>query len=261
MSQSLQGKTAIVTGATSGMGRAAALALRDAGANVVASGRSADGLAGLPTDPRFIAMRVDVTDKADAQALVDRAVAEFGSLDIVLNAAGVAQEGSFVDDEGWDRTIDINLNGVVNVCRAAIPALRTAGGGSIVNWGSTNSFEGSADFSAYCVSKAAVLMLTKCLAIDHAPDNIRVNALCPGYVDTPMLDRHADNYSSRDEWLDSVAAAQPLGLASPESVADVAVFLASDASRVMTGSAVMADGGWTARAASVHPPSKASATA
>ncbi|WP_109212219.1 MULTISPECIES: SDR family oxidoreductase [Microbacterium] len=255
MTYSLNGKTAIVTGATSGMGHAAAIALRDAGANVVAGGRNREALAALPTDERFVTMRADVTDENDASALVDRAISEFGALDIVFNVAGVAKEGSFLEDRDiWDQTLNTNFHGVVNVCRAAIPALQRAGGGSIVNWASTNSFESAPQFSAYAVSKAAVLMLSKALAIDYAPDNIRVHALCPGYVDTPLLERHAQHYRTRESWLDSVAAAQPLGMASPESVADVAVFLASDASRIMTGSAVLADGGWLARAASVAPP-------
>lgn len=257
MTYDLTGKTAIVTGATSGMGNAAALALRDAGANVVASGRNHDALALLPAGAGFVVMRVDVTSREDAHTLVERAVVDFGGLDIVFNAAGMATEGSFIDDEEvWDRILDTNLNGVVNVCRAALPALQQRGGGSIVNWASTNSFESAPQFSAYSVSKAAVLALSQALAIDYAPDGIRVHALCPGYVDTPLLDRHAQHYPSREAWLASVAAAQPLGMASPESIADVAVFLASAASRVMTGSAVLADGGWLAKAASVAPPTK-----
>lgn len=259
MTYSLTGKTAIVTGATSGMGRAAAFALRDAGANVVASGRNTEALAALRAGPNFTILRVDVTNDHDVRALVERAVSEYGSLDIVFNVAGMAKEGSFLDDlDVWEQTLDINFNGVVNVCRAAIPALRKSGGGSIVNWASTNSFESAPQFSAYSVSKAAVLMLSKALAIDYAADGIRVHALCPGYVDTPLLDRHEQHYPSRDAWLNSVAAAQPLGMASPESVADVAVFLASEASRIMTGGAVHADGGWLARAASVAPPTSVS---
>ncbi|MGP6176246.1 SDR family NAD(P)-dependent oxidoreductase [Microbacterium sp. A196] len=254
MTYDLTGKTAIVTGATSGMGTAAALALRDAGANVIAGGRNPDALVTLPTGAGFTAMRVDVTRKDDVAAFVERAVVEYGGLDIVFNVAGIATEGSFDDENVWDETLDVNFHGVVNVCRAALPALRTRGGGSIVNWASTNSFETAPQFSAYSVSKAAVLALSQALAIDYAGDGIRVHALCPGYVDTPLLDRHAQHYASREAWLSSVAAAQPLGMASPESIADVAVFLASDASRIMTGSAVLADGGWLARAASVAPP-------
>jgi dihydroanticapsin dehydrogenase len=251
----LSGKTALVTGATSGMGRASVVALLEAGASVVASGRSAEGLAMLPKHPLMVSTPCDVTLEDDVQALVDLADRNFGSLDIVFNVAGMAKEESFIEGgDIWRRTMDTNFNGVVNVCRAVIPVLQKTGGGSIVNWASTNSFEASPRMAAYCVSKAAVLMLTKCLALDYAADGIRVNAVCPGYVDTPMLDRHANQYSSEEEWLESVAAAQPLGMATPESVADVAVFLASNASRMMTGSAVMADGGWTARAASLAPP-------
>lgn len=134
MAYPLEGKTAIVTGGASGMGRAAALALLDAGASVVAADVTKEGLASLPESPRLSTIICDVTNAEDVAATVDLAQKRFGTLNIVCNAAGICKEESFVDaDEIWKRTININLNGTVNVCRAAIPALKLAGGGSIIN--------------------------------------------------------------------------------------------------------------------------------
>lgn len=251
---SLDGKTAIVTGAASGMGRATVLALLEAGASVVAGDVSDTGLAALPPHPRLVVERCDVTNAQDVQRLVARAVSEFGALHIVCNSAGISQPESIVGaSDIWQRTMDINLNGVLNVCKFAIPALQQAGGGSIVNWASGSAFTASPNLAAYCVSKAAVLMLTKCIAVDHAADGIRANAICPGWVDTPMAGGLSDAYGSKEEWLESVSRVQPLGLGTPESIADVAVFLASDASRHMTGSSVMVDGGGTAQSSSLRP--------
>lgn len=254
MKHSLEGKTAIVTGAASGMGRTTVMALLDAGAAVVAGDVSEDGLTTLPSHPRLVVARCNVAVVEDVQSLVDRAIGEFGALNIVCNSAGIYKEESFIDaSEMWDRTMEINLNGTANVCRSAIPALKRAGGGSIVNWASTSAFRASPDLAAYCVSKAAVLMLTKCIAVDYAADGIRANAICPGYVDTPMIASAASTYDNEAEWLENVTRVQPLGLGSPESIADVAVFLASDASRHMTGSAVVVDGGSLARSSSLMP--------
>lgn len=255
MTHSLGGKTAIVTGAASGMGRAATLALLEAGASVLALDVTEAALATLPTGPRLITSTCDVRDQDAVAAAVELAEKTFGALDIVCNAAGICTEEGFIDaDVVWQRTLDINLNGTVNVCRAAIPALKRAGGGSIVNWGSINSFVASPELSAYSVSKAAVHMLSMSIAVEFARDGIRANTVCPGHTATPMMERVARTYPSEEAWKQSVAAIQPLGLGTPDSIADVVVFLASDASRVMTGSAVMTDGGQAARAASVAPP-------
>jgi NAD(P)-dependent dehydrogenase (short-subunit alcohol dehydrogenase family) len=252
---SLEGKTAIVTGAGSGMGRATVLALLEAGAAVVAGDVNETGLASLPSSSKLAVSRCDVTDSADAQNLVELAVTRFGALNLVYNVAGICLEEPFVEaGKIWQRTMDINLNGVANVCRSAIPALKQAGGGSIVNWASINAFEAAPELSAYCVSKAAVMMLTRCIAVDYAADGIRANAICPGHVGTPMMERVASTYSSEEEWLESVVGIQPLGLGTAEEIADVAVFLGSNASRHMTGSAVMVDGGQLARSSSLIPP-------
>nr|WP_277924705.1 SDR family NAD(P)-dependent oxidoreductase [Microbacterium ureisolvens] len=251
----LEGKTAIVTGAASGMGRAAAVALLEAGAAVVAADVTEAGLATLPSSPQLATIRCDVTNPADVKAVVELAEKQFGALDVVCNAAGICTEEPFGEvDDVWQRTMNINLNGTVNMCRAAIPALKRAGGGSIVNWGSINSFVATPELSAYSISKAAVHMLSMSLAVEFAADGIRANTVCPGHTATPMMDRVARTYPSEAAWQQVVAAIQPLGLGTPDAVADVVVFLASDASRIMTGSAVMTDGGQAARSASVAPP-------
>lgn len=251
----LKGKTALVTGAASGMGRATVLALLDAGACVAATDITEAGLATLPESPRLITTECDVTDTNRAAEAVALAETTFGALDVLANAAGICLEEPFGDvDVIWQRTMNINLNGTVNMCRAAIPAMKRAGGGSIINWGSINSFVATPELSAYSISKAAVHMLSMSLAVEFAGDRIRANTVCPGHTATPMMDRVARTYSSETAWHEVVSAIQPLGLGTPESVADVVVFLASEASRIMTGSAIMTDGGQAARSASVVPP-------
>lgn len=251
----LEGKTALVTGAASGMGRATVLAMLEAGASVVAADVTEAGLASLPGNPRLTTTICDVTDVAGAAAAVELAESTYGALDVLANAAGICLEEPFGGvDVVWQRTMNINLNGTVNMCRAAIPALKRAGGGSIINWGSINSFVATPELAAYSISKAAVHMLSQSLAVEFAADGIRANTVCPGHTATPMMDRVARTYSSEAAWHQVVSAIQPLGLGTAESVADVVVFLASDASRIMTGSAVMTDGGQAARSASVAPP-------
>ncbi|WP_109212221.1 MULTISPECIES: SDR family NAD(P)-dependent oxidoreductase [Microbacterium] len=252
----LAGKVAVVTGAGSGMGRATALALLDAGAAVVVADRDPSALASLPSGDRLVRHTCDVRDPADTARFVERATSEFGELHAVFNAAGICREELLLDaGDMWTATMDVNVTGVLNVVRAAIPALKAAGGGVIVNWASNSALRASPALSAYCVSKAAVVMLTKCIAVEHAADGIRANVISPGYVDTPMIRAQAASYPSVDEWHQSVAVLQPLGIGSAESVADVAVFLASDASRHMTGSVVTVDGGAIARAPGIRPPS------
>lgn len=256
MAALLEGKTAIVTGAASGMGRATVLGLLAEGASVLAADVTEAGLASLPSSPKLATVRCDVTDTADVKAAVALAESQFGTLDVVCNAAGICTEEAFGEvDDVWHRTLNINLNGTVNMCRAAIPALKRAGGGSIINWGSINSFVATPELSAYSISKAAVHMLSMSLAVEFAPDGIRANTVCPGHTATPMMERVARTYPSEAAWQQAVTAIQPLGLGTPDAVADVVVFLASDASRIITGSAVMTDGGQAARSASVAPPS------
>lgn len=255
MTDLLTGKVSVVTGAGSGMGRATVDALLAAGASVVAADISIVGLASLDANDLLVVAHCDVTVPADLDGLVATAVERFGGVDVLCTSAGICQADSVLGSGAvWSRTMDINVNGTLNACRAAIPAMRARGGGSIITWASTNAFQATPHLAAYNVSKAAVLMLTKSIAVDYAADGIRANAICPGWVRTPMAGELAEAYGSEEAWLESIAKTQPLGLAAPSAIAQTAVFLASETSSMMTGSAVMVDGGLAAKSASTSPP-------
>ena len=244
----LEGKTAIVTGAASGQGLATVRALVGEGASVMAADIDEVGLERLSIESgQITTQRCDVSKAVEVERLVATAEQTYGAVHALLNCAGYLRAASVLetDDDVLDRIIDINLKGVFYGCKYAIPALQRAGGGSIVNWGSVNSLVAEPDIAAYSASKGAVLMLTKSVAVEYARDNIRANCLCPGGVLTPMVAGFFDEGFLKDE--QAQRAYQPLGLISPEEVADVvAVFLVSDDSRKMTGSAVMVDAGYTA---------------
>jgi meso-butanediol dehydrogenase/(S,S)-butanediol dehydrogenase/diacetyl reductase len=249
VSYQLDGTVAIVTGAGSGQGKATALALVAAGARVMAADIDVAGLQDLRAHAgdAIETMECDVSRAEQVERLVSSTEERFGGLHAMLNCAGYLRAASVLDttEEMLDRIISVNLKGVFYGCKYAIPALQRSGGGSIVNWGSVNSLVAEPDIAAYSATKGAVLMITKSVALEYAKDDIRANCLCPGGVRTPMV---ADFFA--DEFLEDDAAQreyQPLGLIWPEEVADVAVFLASDASRKMTGTAVLVDAGYTAR--------------
>jgi meso-butanediol dehydrogenase / (S,S)-butanediol dehydrogenase / diacetyl reductase len=244
----VSGKVAIVTGAASGQGRATAMALAAEGASVMAADVDERGLAALAREvPGIEVRRCDVSSAADVEALVAAAEQRWGAVHAMLNCAGFLRAAPVLEtsEEMLDRIVDINLKGVFFGCKYAIPAIQRAGGGSIVNWGSVNSMVAEPDIAAYSATKGAVLMLTKSVALEHAKDDIRANCICPGGVRSPMVEGFFDA-----EFLASDALQreyQPLGLITPEEVADVAVFLVSDASRKMTGTSVVVDAGYTAR--------------
>ncbi|MGH9870144.1 MAG: SDR family NAD(P)-dependent oxidoreductase [Candidatus Polarisedimenticolia bacterium] len=246
----LQGKIALITGGGTGIGRAIALLFGGEGARVVVAGRRSDPLQQVVRDIRARGgvatfTRGDVTKPDRVEMMVNGAVYNFGGLDILVNNAGVFVEGSVVemDEKKWDRVIGTNLKGAYLVSRLAIPVLKTRGGGSIINVASVHGLVGMKGGAAYCASKGGLVQLTRAMALDHAADRIRVNAICPGYVDTPM---------TRDEgggstWLDATVAGVPIPRAGqPEEVARLALFLASEESGWMTGSALTLDGGFTA---------------
>ena len=250
----LQGKVAIVTGAARGIGRAIALEFVKEGARVVLADINAAGLqATLQEATQHGDALLQVTDvsKADqVAALVELAVSHYGKLDVLCNNAGVLVPAPVVelDEETWDRTININLKSVYLGCKYALPAMLKNGQGSIINMGSVNSLVAEAYLPAYCASKGGVLMLTKQIALDYALKNIRVNCICPGWVDTPINTPHAVMMGRVDHVLSGIADWQPMGRqGQPREIARVAVFLASDDSSFMTGSAVVADGGMTAK--------------
>lgn len=248
----LTGKTAIVTGAASGIGRAVAAAFLRHGANVVALDidSSVPESSDVPlAHDALLRLRVDVSQRDDVRAAVDRAEDRFGSIDVLCTCAAIDSPAPLlsITDEEWHRTMDTNALAVLSAVQCTAPAMRQAGGGSVITWGSVAAFRAEAELASYCASKAAVVMLTKSIAIELAQDNIRANCVCPGMVDTALAARHLpQSTAERAEFLDELRSWQPLGLGSPDQLADIAVFLASDESSFMTGAAVMADGGFTA---------------
>ncbi len=249
-------KVALITGAGGGIGRATCLLLAREGAKVVAADldeAAAAETARLLREARGEAEAIqgDVTKEADVQHFVDFTVERYGRLDVLFNNAGMTIPGSVTEltEAQWDTVLDINAKGVFFGCKYGIPAmLKTAGGGSIINTGSGAGHVGTRRGAAYNAAKAAVVLLTKQVALDFARQNIRVNAVCPGMVDTAFM---AKVFKSRGD----VAAARkaseeavPMGrLARPEEVAKAVLFLASDDSSYVTGSSLMVDGGYTAQ--------------
>jgi len=243
---------AIVTGATSGIGAAIARALAAQGHALLLVGRRQAEGAALAGDlsasgpsARFLA--ADLSDRAAPDAIVQAALDAFGRVDVLINNAGMLKNGRAEDmsDADWDQTMDINLGAVFRLSRAALPALRVQGG-AIVNVASDWALTGARGAVAYAVSKAAVAQLTRCMALDHAAEGIRVNAVCPGDTDTPMLAAGLSG-DARSKALAAYGAAIPMGrVGTSEDVARVTAFLASDAAGYMTGALIPVDGGMSA---------------
>ena len=237
----LEGRIAIVTGAASGMGAACARLLAEAGATVLG--------ADIARHPA-VALVGDVSDSRFCDAAVARAVELHGRLDIVVNAAGVIvrADAPATDDEAWHRQMRVNVDGTFFMCRAAIRQMRRQGSGAIVNFGSIWGAAGAKGHAAYAAAKGAVHNLTRSLALDHAREGIRVNAVCPGEVDTPMLRAAGRAVPLTDAQLAEMAdSVVPNGrLAQPEEIGRVVVFLCTDAASYMTGALVPVDGGWSA---------------
>ena len=252
----LGGKVAAVTGAGSGIGRGISVALAAAGARVVCNDVSADGLdetVGLVRDAGSdgIACLGDVRDRGDVQRIVEEAVSRFGGLDVVVaNAAvGIYADLEQMTEADLDRVLDVDLKGALMCAQLAIPALRARGGGSIVFVTSVQAYTTLRGCVAYGAAKAGLVAAARALAVEVGEDGIRVNAIAPGTIDTPMLARDLDgmNTEDADSFLDRVRAANALGrIGTVDEVADVVVFLVSDAARYVTGSTILADGGFTA---------------
>ena len=238
------GRVALVTGATGGMGRAITAALGVAGASVMATDLADGG--DLPGAAAFTS--ADVSDGSQVAALVASTVERFGSLDCAVNAAAIEFETvSLADcsDDEFDRMMNVNTRGAFLCMKHEIAAMLTAGGGSIVNIASTNSFRPQHDQPAYTASKHAVLGLTRSAALDYASSGIRVNAICPGVIDTPML-RAAMERRGRDV-ADVAHRLSPLGrIGRPDEIAAGVLWLCSDASSFTTGHALAIDGGMLA---------------
>ncbi|AUV82442.1 short chain dehydrogenase [Salinigranum rubrum] len=251
--QGLENKVALVTGATSGIGRAAALALGRNGASVVVAGRrGAEGKETVEqieqTGSDAIFVRTDVTDESAVEHLVDRAVESYDGLDIAVNNAGnVGRPGPLegLTDEDWEYTLDANLRGVWLSLKYELPAMRENGGGTIINTASEFGHVGAENFGAYAAAKHGVVALTRVAALEGATDDIRVNAVSPGIVLTPMTE---GVFGGAEAVREQTAANHPLGrIADPEEIAEAIVWLGSDAASFVSGEALRIDGGKAAR--------------
>jgi NAD(P)-dependent dehydrogenase (short-subunit alcohol dehydrogenase family) len=249
---SFAGKVAFVTGAANGIGRAAALAFAREGAGVVVADVSEQGnqeTARMVEEAggRALAVRCDVSRAEDVKAALDKAVEAFGRLDCAFNNAGVEQPITATADlteEEWDRIVSINLRGVFLCMKHEIPLMLRQGGGAIVNTSSGAGVKGFAGQAAYCAAKYGIVGLSKAAALDYAKSNIRINAVCPGIIETPMMDRFS---GGTPEGRARVIAQEPIGrMGKPEEIAAAVIWLCSDAAAFVVGHAMVIDGGQTA---------------
>jgi NAD(P)-dependent dehydrogenase (short-subunit alcohol dehydrogenase family) len=248
---SFAGKVAFVTGAANGIGRATALAFAREGASVVVAdvsdqgnqetARMIEGMGG-----RALAARCDVSQAEDVRRALDATVETFGRLDFAFNNAGVEQPVTATADlteQEWDRILNIDLRGMFLCMKYEIPLMLQQGGGAIVNTSSGAGVKGFKGQAAYCAAKFGVVGLTKGAALDYAPQNIRINAVCPGIIDTPMMGRFSGGTLEGPE---RVIAQEPVGrMGRPEEIADAVVWLCSDAAAFVVGHAMVVDGGQT----------------
>jgi meso-butanediol dehydrogenase/(S,S)-butanediol dehydrogenase/diacetyl reductase len=251
----LAGKTALITGAGTGIGRAIALAMAREGAQVALAARRREPLESVAAEivaagGTSLAVACDVTNRPSVEAALAAAVKRFRKVNVVVNNAGVAvvADAEKTSDEDWQRIMDVNLTGTFYMSRAALPEFRRIGGGAIVNIGSVLGLVARRDRAAYCAAKGGVTLLTKAMALDHAHEKIRVNCICPSIVETPLgAASLAGSSSDPDEARRIRAREIPLGrLGKPEDVAELAVYLASEEADWVTGAAWPIDGGLTA---------------
>jgi len=249
----LTDSVAVVTGASTGIGRAAALKYAEEGASVVAADvnvedgeQLVEDIEAAGGDATFV--ETDVSDEADVQAMVETAVDTYGGLDAAFNNAGIEGEADSAAKQpmdNWERVIDVNLKGVFLCMRAEIPAMLERGGGAIVNTASIAGVVGFPGLSPYVASKHGVIGLTKTAALEFGSENVRVNAICPGVIDTPMVQRSSEE---NPESMEQVTAATPLGrLGEPEEIGDAAVWLCSSEASFVTGESFVIDGGYVSQ--------------
>lgn len=256
MNGSLAGKVAAVTGAAAGIGRACAVALGSAGADVVVFDVDAAGAAETvarieAAGASAVAVTGDVRRRADLEALVAVATNRFGGLDVMVANAAISIYSPFAEmaEDEVDAVLDTNLRGALLSAQVALPALRARGGGSVVLISSVQAFVTLPGCVPYAAAKAGLVAAARALAVEVGRDGIRVNAVAPGTIDTPMLRRDLSgmNVQEAESFLDRVAQANALGrIGAPEEIAGVVVFLASDASSYVTGTTIVADGGYLA---------------
>lgn len=247
-------KVVLITGGTSGIGEATALLFAKEGAKVAITGRNSERgnkiVEKVKSDGgESIFVKTDVSVAEDCRNAVEKTIAEFGGLDILFNNAGVFFAHDVVEctEEEWDLQLDINLKGTFLMSKFALPGMIARGSGVIINNSSGWGLVGGDKAVAYCASKGGVVLLTKAMAIDHGPQGIRVNCVCPGDVDTPMLPEDSKFRGMQwDEYIAGAANRPMRRIGTPEEIAKAVLFLASDDSSFMTGAALVVDGGGTA---------------
>src|SRR5262245_61929377 len=246
----LDGKVAIVTGGSRGIGRGIVERFLKEGARVLATARRQPDRA-LPVGDNLAFVAADATRAADAAGIVAEAVGRFGGLDILVNNAGIQLQKPLEEtsDADWDAVMAVNVKGVFLCSRAAAPELRRRGGGSIINIGSYDGFLADPNFSAYCASKGAVQALTRSIAIDLGKDRIRCNVICPGWIETEMVEDYIAHLPDPAAARARIESLHPVGRTGrPSDIASLALWLASEESSFFTGQIFVADGGYTARA-------------
>ena len=251
MGERLKDKIALVTGAASGIGKGTALRFAEEGAAVACADLNSGGAEAVAAEitgagGRAIGIGADVTNQADVERMISAARDTFGDLNVVVNNAGITIVGSVenLSEAEWDKELDINVKSIYRVSKTVWPILRERGGGVILNTASIAGQIGIGHDAAYCASKAAVIMLTRCMAADGAADRIRVNSVCPGFIATPMIDGFFNDQDDPEASRAAATKLHPLGrLGTPRDIASGFVYLASDDAEWVTGTALTIDGG------------------
>lgn len=251
----LEGRVAIITGGAGAIGGATAHRMAADGATVVVADREAGPAELVAQDIRSagglaLALQVDVTSDDSVRSMTEAVVVAHGRIDVLFTCAGVLVSGSVVDTslDDWQRSLAVNLTGTFLVSRHVVPVMLAQGSGSIIHMSSTAGMVGEAAIAAYCASKGGVVMLARQMAVDFARRGVRVNVVCPGWIDTPFNDPAIEAGGGPEALAPFVDLMVPIGRqGQPEEVADVVAFLASDDARLMTGAVVMVDGGLTAQ--------------
>lgn len=259
----LSGKVALITGGSKGIGLGIVQRFIEQGASVLVVANDSQSLTSVSAQvahpDRLDVLTADVSSSDDMQAAVAQAVQRFGGLDILVNSAGIQRYGSVVDtdEQTWNEVFDVNVKGVFLASKHAVPEMQARGGGSIINIASVQAYASQANVVAYTASKGAIVAMTRAMALDHADQQIRVNAICPASVDTPMLRASAELWKgdgTAEQTLEAWGRCHPIGRSgSVREIAALAVLMASDDCPFMTGSDVKVDGGVMSKIAVVLP--------